>query len=75
VELHFAQLGVADAVLAAGFTRHLGTWVAWPGSRRFDPFGADSNGPWQGFQAPREELDRILIEAAARSVRSAMARE
>ena len=43
VEPLFAQLGVAEAVLGAGFTRHLGTWVSWSGPRRFEPFGADMN--------------------------------
>src|SRR5829696_5228843 len=61
----FNQLGVADAIAAAGFTRHLGTWVSWSGPRRFDPFGADRNGPWQGFQAPREQLDQILLDAVS----------
>src|SRR5215207_289331 len=67
VEPLFAQLGVTDAILAAGFTRHLGTWVSWSGPRRFDPFGADRNGPWQGFQAPREQLDRVLLDAVSGS--------
>src|SRR5215208_4143946 len=67
VEPLFAQLGVTDAILAAGFTRHLGTWVTWSGPRRFDPFGLDSGGPWRGFQAPRETLDQILLDAVSGS--------
>jgi flavin-dependent dehydrogenase len=63
VEPLFAQLGVADAIAAAEFTRHLGTWVSWSGPRRFDPFGLDSRGSWRGFQAPREMLDLILLDA------------
>src|SRR4051812_29231321 len=63
VEPLFAQLGVADAIHAAGFSRHLGTWVSWSGPRRFDPFGLDSRGSWRGFQAPRETLDQILLDA------------
>jgi flavin-dependent dehydrogenase len=63
VEPIFAQLGVAEAIAAAGFTRHPGTWVTWAGSRRFNPFGRDSGGSWYGFQAPREQLDRILLDA------------
>jgi flavin-dependent dehydrogenase len=63
VEPLFAQLGVTDAILTAGFTRHLGTWVTWSGPRRFDPFGRDSGGSWYGFQAPRAQLDRILLDA------------
>jgi flavin-dependent dehydrogenase len=65
VEPLFVQLGVADAIHAAGFSRHLGTWVSWSGPRRFDPFGLDSRGSWYGFQAPREELDRILLDAVS----------
>src|SRR5689334_10259420 len=65
VEPIFAQLGVADAIRAAGFIRHAGTWVTWSGPRRFDAFGADDNGPWLGFQAPREALDPMLLQAAA----------
>lgn len=64
VEPIFGQLGVADAIRAAGFVRHAGTWVTWAGPRRFAPFGADGDGPWRGFQAPREELDRILLASA-----------
>jgi flavin-dependent dehydrogenase len=67
VEPIFVQLGVADAIRDAGFTRHLGTWVSWSGPRRFEPFGVDSHGSWYGFQAPREVLDGILLKAAARS--------
>ncbi|HLL50984.1 MAG TPA: tryptophan 7-halogenase, partial [Thermomicrobiales bacterium] len=65
VEPIFAQLGVAEAITAAGFTRHPGTWVTWSGPRRFDPFGRDSGGAWYGFQAPREQLDRILLDAVS----------
>jgi flavin-dependent dehydrogenase len=64
VEPIFAQLGLTDAIQDAEFTRHAGTWVSWSGPRRFEPFGADERGPWRGFQAPREELDRILLDAA-----------
>src|SRR5215208_5974705 len=63
VEPVFAQLEVAEAIAAAGFTRHPGTWVSWDGPRRFDAFGFDSGGSWSGFQAPREELDNILLDA------------
>jgi flavin-dependent dehydrogenase len=63
VEPLFAQLGVAEAVAAAGFIRHAGTWVSWAGPRRFDPFGRNNEDAWYGFQAPREQLDRILLDA------------
>src|SRR5579884_4098434 len=63
----FGQLGVAAAVRAAGFVRHPGTWVTWAGPRRFEPFGGGDDDPWLGFQAPREDLDRILLAAAVRA--------
>ncbi len=65
VEPLFRQLGVGDAVKRAGFTRHPGAWVTWSGPRRFDAYGADADGPWLGFQAPRDRLDHILLKAAA----------
>jgi flavin-dependent dehydrogenase len=65
VEPIFAQLGVAEAIAAAGFTRHRGIWVSWSGPRRFDPFGRDRGSSWYGFQAPREQLDRILLDAVS----------
>jgi 2-polyprenyl-6-methoxyphenol hydroxylase-like FAD-dependent oxidoreductase len=52
VEPIFAQLGVTNAIEAAGFIRHRGTWVTWSGPRRFDALGGDRDGPWLGFQAP-----------------------
>jgi 2-polyprenyl-6-methoxyphenol hydroxylase-like FAD-dependent oxidoreductase len=67
VEPIFAQLGVTSAIEAAGFIRHPGTWVTWSGPRRFDAFGGDGNGPWLGFRAPRERLDAILLQAAAKA--------
>lgn len=63
-EVLFAQLGISEAISRAGFSRHTGTWVTWGGPRRFDAFGADSNGTWLGFQAPRDRLDKILLDAA-----------
>lgn len=64
VEPLFIQLGVAEAIAAADFVRHTGTWVAWAGPRRFEAFGADERGPWLGYQAPRERLDTVLRDAA-----------
>jgi flavin-dependent dehydrogenase len=63
VEPIFAQLGVAEVMAAAEFTRHSGTWVSWAGPRHFAPFGRDKDGAWSGFQAPREQLDQILLDA------------
>lgn len=64
VEPLFVQLGVDDAIATANFLRHAGTWVTWAGPRRFEPFGADEQGVWHGYQAPRERLDAILRDAA-----------
>ncbi|MFT4040449.1 MAG: FAD-dependent oxidoreductase, partial [Thermomicrobiales bacterium] len=64
IEPIFGQLGVREAVAAAGFVRHAGTWSAWGADRRFEAFGADARGPWLGYQAPRERLDTILLDAA-----------
>lgn len=64
VEVLFGQLGVADAVARRRFPRHKGTWTEWDGPRRFTAFGSDAGGPWRGFQAPRDQLDRILLDAA-----------
>jgi 2-polyprenyl-6-methoxyphenol hydroxylase-like FAD-dependent oxidoreductase len=58
------KLGVAEAVLAAGFLRHRGHWVQWGDQPRFMPFGSDEQGEWLGFQAGRAELDSLLLEGA-----------
>lgn len=64
IEPLLEQLGLAGAVLSAGFPRHAGTWVQWDGARRFEPFGADEQGPWLGFQAWRADFDAIMLERA-----------
>lgn len=58
------QLGVESAVLAAGFLRHAGHCVRWEGAERWQPFGADADGPWLGFQAWRPTFDALLLERA-----------
>lgn len=64
-EVLFDQLGVGTAIARADFHRHTGTWVEWNAARRFDGFGVDDAGPWGGFQAPREKLDQMLLDAAS----------
>lgn len=64
VEPLLRQLGVRDEILAAGFLRHQGHWIAWDGPARFEAFGADAEGPWLGFQAFRAEFDAILLAQA-----------
>jgi flavin-dependent dehydrogenase len=64
IEPLFDQLGVGDAVRAAGFPRHRGHWVEWGGAPRFEPFRDGPDGPWFGFQAWRADLDAILLRQA-----------
>jgi flavin-dependent dehydrogenase len=64
VEPLLRQLGVAEAVFAAGFPRHAGTWVEWGGKRQFDPFGPGDGGTWRGLQAWRAKFDALLLDAA-----------
>jgi len=62
-----AQLGCEKEFLAAGFPRYSGVHVEVNGALQFDEFGSDENGPWQGFQAWRAELDEMLL-SRSRSV-------
>src|SRR6266850_2317242 len=65
IEPLLEQLGVKEAILAAGFVRHEGYQVRWEtGKPRFEAYGGDEKGPWQGFQATRGELDTILSARA-----------
>lgn len=62
IEGLFAQLGVQEAFLAAGFHRHRGIWLERGEERLFHAYGEDANGPWLGFQADRRILQDILQE-------------
>jgi flavin-dependent dehydrogenase len=61
VEPLLGTLGVDERVLIRGFVRHAGISVAWGGPPRFEPFGSDVDGPWRAFEAPRAELDSLLL--------------
>jgi flavin-dependent dehydrogenase len=65
VHVVLQQLGVAAAVDASGWLRYPGHWVEWDGPPRFEAFGGDVSGPWFGYQAPRRELDDLLLARAA----------
>jgi flavin-dependent dehydrogenase len=65
VEVVLRELGAAEALAARPWVRHAGHWVEWGGPPRFDAFGGDAAGPWYGYQAPRDELDDLLLERAA----------
>lgn len=60
------QLGVEQEVLGAGFIRYPGHVLRWGGEERMQPFGADAEGPWLGFQAWRPTFDAILLDRARR---------
>jgi len=65
VEPLLTQLGISGERLAAVIgTRHEGIWINWNGSRRFEPFGADEQGPWRGFQVRRKVFDAMLLDRA-----------
>jgi flavin-dependent dehydrogenase len=58
------QLGVEEDVLAAGFLRFPGHLVRSPRGEQFQPFGADADGHWLGFQLWRPTFDEILMRRA-----------
>lgn len=64
IEPLLKQLGVIDAVLAAGFLRHQGNWVQWEGECKFVPFAQEESEIWYGFQAWRCSFDKILLHRA-----------
>jgi len=67
IEPLLGQLGVADRLASVVGARHAGIWVEWAGDRRFQAFGFDADGPWNGFQVWRADFDRLLL-ARAREV-------
>jgi flavin-dependent dehydrogenase len=64
IEPLLAQLGAADRLSEVVGARHPGVWIEWGGPRRFETFGGDSGGPWNGFQAWRADFDALLLERA-----------
>jgi flavin-dependent dehydrogenase len=58
------QLGVADRVAGTIGARHPGIWIEWGGPRRFEAFGGDAGGPWNGFQLWRADFDALLLSRA-----------
>ncbi len=65
IEPLLARLGVAHQLQSAGYVRHLGVWSGWGGTMQFVPYGADTNGPWRGYQAIRADFDHRLLESAS----------
>jgi len=58
------QLGVLEAVLAAGFLRFDGNWVECLGAISFEAFKPTGTGATRGLQAWRPDFDAILLERA-----------
>ena len=58
------QLGLGNRIdaLATGF--HAGIWIEWGGPPRFQTFGSDADGPWQGFHLWRPDFDGALLSLA-----------
>ena len=63
IEPMLTQLGVWQELQRANYLRHDGVWSAWGEAPRFIPYGYDKNGPWRGFQALRDDLDRRMLES------------
>ncbi len=57
-------LGLGQDLLAAGFPRHDGHWVRTGDEACYVRYGSDEDGPWQGFQAGRSDLDAMLLGRA-----------
>lgn len=64
IEPLLQQLGVADQLCGHGARRFDGQWVHWNGDPRFNGFGADDRGTWQGFHIERAQLDATLLSQA-----------
>lgn len=58
------ERNIAKQVAAASGVRHQGQATGWAARRSFAQFGADAEGPWQGYQIVREQLDTILMARA-----------
>jgi len=65
VEPLLVQLGIAERLGSVVGARHPGLWIAWGGPPRFEAFGADAGGSWQGFQVWRADFDALLLARAA----------
>jgi flavin-dependent dehydrogenase len=65
VEPLLRQLGLADRFQATVGARHPGIWLCWGGQRRFQRYGSDQDGAWQGFQISRLAFDQLLLSHAS----------
>jgi len=70
------QLGLGNRIEALSTGLHAGIWIAWGGPPRFQAFGSDEGGPWQGFHLWRPDFDAamlLLAEEAGADVRRGVA--
>jgi flavin-dependent dehydrogenase len=64
IEPLLRQLGLADRFQTTVGARHCGIWLNWGGRRQFQPYGADQDGAWHGFQVSRIAFDQLLLDYA-----------
>ena len=64
VEPLLRQLGLADRFQATVGARHSGIWLCSGGRWQFQPYGADQDGAWRGFQVSRTAFDQLLLNYA-----------
>lgn len=60
------QLGLGARLDTLATALHAGVHVQWGDApERFQPYGADENGAWLGFQLWRQDFDQAMLEVAA----------
>lgn len=64
IEPILRQLGIGDELARVVGARHPGVWIEWGSPPRFQPFGADGQGVWLGYQVCRADFDAMLIDRA-----------
>ena len=58
------QLGLGGRMEALAMGLHTGIWVEWGAPPRFEAFGSDEAGPWQGFHLWRPDFDAAMLALA-----------
>jgi flavin-dependent dehydrogenase len=58
----FRQLGVLEEIEAVSTLRPEAHLVRWGEELRRSNYGDDEHGPWRGYQLPRADLNRILLQ-------------
>jgi flavin-dependent dehydrogenase len=64
IEPLLRQLGLAERFQATVGARHCGIWLSWGGRKQFQPYRADQDGAWHGFQVSRTTFDQLLLDYA-----------